>query len=128
MLRNFLRILSAWPMVLKRSLANWRLLSSVVVGVVLASAIMAGTVIYFDSLRDIALDAALADREPLDLDIFTKVTRGPTNPASYSIVRNHVESAYSGSVGWFIEDALQGGRSATMFLTLPGAEAEAGKR
>lgn len=126
MLRNFLRILSAWPMVLKRSLANWRLLSSVVVGVVLASAIMAGTVIYFDSLRDIALDAALADREPLDLDIFTKVTRGPTNPNTYSIVRNYVEGAYRGSVGWFIEDALHGGRSATMFLTLPGEEVEAG--
>ena len=126
MFRNVLRILSAWPMVLKRSLANWRLLSSVVVGVVLASAIMAGTVIYFDSLRDIALDAALADREPLDLDIFTKVTRGPTNPASYSIARNYVEGVYSESVGWFIEDMLHGGRSATMFLTLPGEEAEAG--
>ena len=121
-----MRILSAWPMALKRSLANWRLLSSVVVGVVLASAIMSGTVIYFDSLRDIALDAALADREPLDLDIFTKVTRGPTNPASYSTVRNYVEGAYSGSVGWFIEDMLHGGRSATMFLTFPGEEAEAG--
>ena len=126
MLRNVLRILSAWPMVLKRSLANWRLLSSVVVGVVLASAIMAGTVIYFDSLRDIALDAALADREPLDLDIFAKVTRGPTTPNSYSIARNYVEGVYRESVGWFIEDTLHGGRSATFFLTLSGEETEAG--
>ena len=126
MFRSALRIVSAWPMVLKRSLANWRLLSSVVVGVVLASAIMSGTVIYFDSLRDIALDAALADREPLDLDIFTKVTRGPTSPASYATVRNYVESAYRGSVGWFIEDSLRGGRSATLFLTQPGEETEAG--
>ena len=126
MLRNVLRILSAWPMVLKRSLANWRLLSSVVVGVVLASAIMAGTVIYFDSLRDIALDAALADREPLDLDIFAKVTRGPTSPNSYSIARNYVEGVYRESVGWFIEDTLHGGRSATFFLTPSGEETEAG--
>ena len=126
MLRSVLRILSAWPMVLKRSLANWRLLSSVVVGVVLASAIMAGTVIYFDSLRDIALDAALADRDPLDLDIFTKVTRGPTNPASYATVRGYVEGAYSNEIGWFIEDALHGGRSATFFVTLSGEEADAG--
>ena len=113
-------------MALKRSLANWRLLSSVVVGVVLASAIMAGTVIYFDSLRDIALDAALADREPLDLDIFAKVTRGPTSPNSYSIARNYVEGVYRGSVGWFIEDTLHGGRSATFFLTPSGEETEAG--
>ena len=113
-------------MVVKRSLANWRLLSSVVVGVILASAIMSGTVIYFDSLRDIALDAALADREPRDLDIFTKVTRGPTNPATYSLVRGYVERVYSDNLGWFIEDSLRGGRSATFFLTLPGDEAEAG--
>ena len=126
MLRNVLRILSAWPMALKRSLANWRLLSSVVVGVVLASAIMAGTVIFFDSLRDIALDAALADREPLDLDIFTKVTRGPTNPKAYSTVRGYVEGIYSDGAGWFIEDSLHGGRSATFFLTFPGEEVEAG--
>ncbi len=126
MLRNVLRILSAWPMVLKRSLANWRLLSSVVVGVVLASAIMAGTVIYFDSLRDIALDAALVDREPLDLDIFAKVTRGPTTPNSYSLARNYVEGVYRESVGWFIEDTLHGGRSATFFLTPSGEETEAG--
>ena len=126
MLRSVLRILSAWPMVLKRSLANWRLLSSVVVGVVLASAIMAGTVIYFDSLRDIALDAALADRDPLDLDIFTKVTRGPTNPASYATVRGYVEGAYSNEIGWFVEDALHGGRSATLFVALPGEEENAG--
>ncbi len=126
MIRSITRILSAWPMVLKRSLANWRLLSSVVVGVVLASAIMAGTVIYFDSLRDIALDAALADREPLDLDIFTKVTRGPTNPSTYSTVRNYVENAYRDRVGWLLEDSLHGGRTATFFLALPGEEEEAG--
>ncbi|MCY4652220.1 MAG: hypothetical protein OXC95_03540, partial [Dehalococcoidia bacterium] len=113
-------------MVLKRSLANWRLLSSVVVGVVLASAIMAGTVIYFDSLRDIALDAALADRDSIDLDIFSKVTRGPTNPASYATVRGYVEGAYGSEIGWFIEDALHGGRSATLFVTLPGEEENAG--
>ena len=113
-------------MVVKRSLANWRLLSSVVVGVVLASAIMAGTVIYFDSLRDIALDAALADREPRDLDIFSKVTRGPTNPSTYSTVRGYVENFYNESLGWFIGDSLHGGRSATFFLALPGQEEFAG--
>ncbi len=113
-------------MVLKRSVANWRLLSSVIVGVVLASAIMSGTVIYFDSLRDIALDAALAEREPRDLDIFAKLTRGPTTPSSYATARNYVESAYSDTIGWFIEDGLRGGRSATFFLTHPGEEIEAG--
>ena len=65
-------------MVARRSLANWRLLSSVVIGVVLASTIMAGTVIYFDSLRDLALESALERYDPADLDIIAKTTKGPT--------------------------------------------------
>ena len=71
MLTLITKILSAWPMVIKRSLANWKLLSSVVIGVLLASAIMAGTVIYFDSLKDLALKSELSRHDQAD----------PTNPA-----------------------------------------------
>ncbi|HIO64759.1 MAG TPA: hypothetical protein EYN37_11100, partial [Dehalococcoidia bacterium] len=80
------KILSAWPMVIKRSLANWRLLSSVVVGVLLASAIMAGTVIYFESLRDLALVGELSKHKPEDLDILAKATKGPTTQEEYALV------------------------------------------
>ena len=54
------RAVSAWPLVVRRSLAHWRLLSTVVVGVVLSSAVMAGTVIYYDALRELALKSTLA--------------------------------------------------------------------
>ena len=37
-----------------------------------------------------------------------------------------MEGVYRGSVGWFIEDTLHGGRSATFFLTPSGEETEAG--
>ena len=94
-----IRILSAWPMVARRSLANWKLLSSVVVGVVLASTIMAGTVIYFDSLRNLALEAELERRDPLDLDILTKTTKGPTTPLEYTAVRDVIEGEYGRRIG-----------------------------
>ena len=122
MIYNVLKILSAWPMVARRSLANWKLLSSVVVGVVLASTIMAGTVIYFDSLRNLALEAELERRDPLDLDILMKTTKGPTTPQEYAAVRDVIEGEYGRRIGWLFDHMDRGGKSATFFLTEPGNE------
>ena len=127
MIYNVLRILSAWPMVARRSLANWKLLSSVVVGVVLASTIMAGTVIYFDSLRNLALEAELERRDPLDLDILMKTTKGPTTPQEYAAVRDVIEGEYGRRIGWLFDHMDRGGKSATFFLTEPGKEQAAGE-
>ena len=54
------RLISAWQLIGKRSLAHWRVLLSVVLGVLLASSIMSGTIVYFDALRELALDRALS--------------------------------------------------------------------
>ena len=126
-IHTVIRILSAWPMVARRSLANWKLLSSVVVGVVLASTIMAGTVIYFDSLRNLALEAELERRDPLDLDILTKTTKGPTTPQEYTAVRELLEGEYDRRIGWLFDHVDRGGKSATFFLTEPGNERAAGE-
>ena len=53
------RFVTTSIMVFRRSLASWKLLSSVVLGVLLASVVMSSTVIFFDSLREIALKSAL---------------------------------------------------------------------
>ena len=123
---NLARVLSAWPMVARRSLANWRLLSSVVIGVVLASTIMAGTVIYFDSLRDLALESALDRHDPVDLDIIVKTSKGPTGPEESAAVRGFMEGEYGRLIGWLLDGTVRGGRTATFFMTPPGEEAVAG--
>ena len=113
-------------MVARRSLANWRLLSSVVIGVVLASTIMAGTVIYFDSLRDLALESALSRHDPAALDIIAKTTKGPTGPRESDSVRSFMEGEYNSRLGWLIDGTVRGGRTATFFMTVPGEEELAG--
>ena len=113
-------------MVARRSLANWRLLSSVVIGVVLASTIMAGTVIYFDSLRDLALESALEQHDPIDLDIIAKTTKGPTGPRESDAVRSFMENEYNVRLGWLLEGSVRGARTATFFMTAPGEEEFAG--
>ena len=113
-------------MVARRSLANWRLLSSVVIGVVLASTIMAGTVIYFDSLRDLALESALSRHDPAALDIIAKTTKGPTGPRESDSVRSFMEGEYNSRLGWLLDGTVRGGRTATFFMTVPGQEEFAG--
>ena len=66
-------------LVVKRTLAHWRLLSAVVVGVVLASTIMASSVIFFNALRDVALQRAISAHASTDIDMLVEAGQIPTN-------------------------------------------------
>ncbi len=117
---------ATWRFVVRRALAHWRLLSAVVVGVVLASAIMSGTVIYFDALRELALDETLGAAHRDELDISLKTVRGPTTTAERDRVAAVVRSGVDSHVGWFVDDRIAAASSATFFRTRPGEEDLAG--
>lgn len=126
MSRIIIRIVSAWQLVVKRSLSNWRLLSSVVLGVVLASAIMSGTVVYFDALRELALKQALEGYETTKLDVLMMGRSGPTNRSEYAKVTAVVEGSVDARLAWLVTDRIRAGKSPTLFLTQPGKEEQAG--
>ena len=114
-------------MVAKRSLSHWRLLSTVVIGVLLSSTVMAGTVIYFDALRELALKNALNKVEPLDLDILLKAERGPTTVEEFQKISNAMTHQYEGRLEWLFHDVQRSAKTATFYLTTPGNEENAGK-
>ena len=120
-------IVAAWPMVAKRSLSHWRLLSTVVIGVLLSSTVMAGTVIYFDALRELALKNSLDKVEPLDLDILLKAERGPATVEEFEKVSNAMTHQFEGRLDWLFQDVQRSAKSATFYLTMPGNEENAGK-
>ncbi|MCY4528801.1 MAG: FtsX-like permease family protein [Chloroflexi bacterium] len=120
------RFISAWQFVLKRSLAHWRLLSSVVLGVLLASTIMSGTVIYFDALREIALRSALAQYSDAEMHIIMQGQRGPVNREEALRVSRVVSNAVEQRLEWLIDGRVHAAKSPTMFLTATGQEAGAG--
>lgn len=124
MLSDFI---TTWKFVIKRSLSHARLLASVVIGVLLAAAILSGTVIYFNSLKEIALDATLDAMPSNDLDIVAKTTRGPTTVDEYEKVSNLIIDEATKTIRWFSKDLISGGSSPTFFLTEPGKEDQAGK-
>ena len=119
-------IIAAWPMAAKRSLAHWRLLSTVVIGVLLSSTVMAGTVIYFDALRELALKNALDAVPDTDLDILLKAERGPTDPEEYQKVLDAAQTEFIGRLGWLFKDVRRSAKTATFYLSRPGNEEFAG--
>ena len=112
-------MLSTWQLVAKRMFAHWRLLSYVVIGVVLASAILSGTVIYFEALRELALKNSLAERSREDLDINVRASRGPTNEEEYAKVASVVDPLVDRHVGWMLRDRIHGGRTPTFYMSAP---------
>ena len=127
MLQTLYKLALAWPLVIRRSLSHWKLLSSVVIGVLLASVIMAGTVIYFDALRELALDNSLAKLTTNETDILIKTDRGPTSEEEYNKVSKLVLRQVDTRIPWLLTDRTRGGKTATFYLTVPGNEALAGE-
>jgi len=71
-------LFSVLPIVFRRVSANIRLLTAVVVGAVLASALMSTTSIYTDAIRDLGLSYALRQSGPDKNNILE--TGGPGTP------------------------------------------------
>lgn len=65
-------ILSAWQIVIKRSLTNWRLLSTVLVGIIVAVALLSSAPLYSNAINDLGLKHTLENEtiELLDLQVY----------------------------------------------------------
>ncbi|MFA7248390.1 MAG: FtsX-like permease family protein [Dehalococcoidia bacterium] len=99
----------------RRMLGNWRLLSSVVVGTVVAAAILSATAIYADAIRDLGLRYALREQPPAALDVSVVTANVTVSGAAYqrSVARQDAAaaSALRGTGGGVVRVAT----SATFF-------------
>ncbi|MCL4243254.1 MAG: hypothetical protein KJ048_18035, partial [Dehalococcoidia bacterium] len=107
-------------MVIRRSLANRRLLSTVVVGVVMSAALMSSVVLYSDAIRDLGLRYTLRNADPLERNIRVIISGRPAVP-DYQIRRETVERTLDGHAGDVLGERIHYGRSATFYLTEAGA-------
>ena len=120
------RLISAWQLVLKRALAHWRLLSSVIIGVLMASTIMGGTVIYFDALRNLALETSLRRLTADEANIVLKADRGPTNYEEFAKVERIIDLNVDAVVSPYVEGRTIAFKSSTFYVTEAGREPLAG--
>ena len=127
MYRIVSRLISAWPLVAKRAVVHWKILSSVVAGVLLASAIMASTVIYLDALRDLALKHALNQRTDDQLDILAAAELTLSSTSDYERVAAITEREFDSQLGWLVDGRVSAVKTSTFFLTGTGQEGQAGR-
>ena len=106
--------------VAQRSLANWRLLATVIFGMVLASALMSSVILYSDAVRDLGLSFTLRQQDPLELDLEVVSNSQPGEAEIYAERRSTTFSLLRRHAGSLIEHIHIYGRSSTFFLTEPG--------
>lgn len=110
---------NAIGLILKRTLASWRLLTAVIIGSTLAGAIMSASVVYFESLRDIALQKELSDQRPADLDILMEVDKVPSTRESDAEVAAVMQEKVVARIANFTNRVTTSKRTWTFFVAEP---------
>ncbi len=110
-----------FQLIVKRTLAHWRLLSAVIVGVILASTIMASSVIFFDSLRDVALQRALSSQNASDLNVLVEAGQVPTNAETHSTIVDAMNATIVRRFEPFLDEHEFALKTWTFFVDLPPA-------
>ena len=103
-------------------LGNWRLLVSVVVGTLVAGAILSSTVIYADAIRDLGLDHALEQESPHDLDLRITQTNVAIRAHLYAQSQQRVDQAVRDALGPAGGAIVRQGTSATFYPSPAGGE------
>ncbi|MCY3655909.1 MAG: ABC transporter permease [Chloroflexi bacterium] len=106
--------------VLRRMLGNWRLLVSVVIGTLIAGAILASTVIYADAIRDLGLEHALEAESVHDLDVRVSQTNIAIRAPLYEQSRERIDRRVDATLGEARGAVVRQGTTATFYPTAPG--------
>ena len=100
---------------IRRMAGNWRLLSSVVLGTMIAGAILSATVIYADAIRDLGLKFAIQQLDPTELDLKVFRSTQTASPASYQRAEERVGQAAASALGPASAGVVRQGTSATFY-------------
>ncbi len=113
--------LSIIPVVFRRVGANARLLLAVVIGAVLASALMSTTSIYTDTIRDLGLTYAIRTQGQQKNNFSIRLNSQSSIEDSYNSNQDYIQSTAKQIIGPLVHAApINTGRSATFFPTAPG--------
>jgi len=106
---------SAWRLVVRRSLANWRLLSCVIIGVLVAVALLSSTPLYSNVLSDLGLAHALSEQTPELLDVHIYAPNYPLDYADYQKGQAFIDQQASRNISKVIRQEERYIRSQTFY-------------
>jgi len=115
-------LLSVIPVVVRRVAANARLLLAVVVGTILASALMSTTAIYTDAIRDLGLTYAVRQKGLEKVNIIVTSTSHSSIEEQYRTDQETIEEATRKTINPLLSAPITAlARSETFYPTAPGA-------
>ena len=106
---------SAWRLVVRRSLANWRLLSCVIIGVLIAVALLSSTPLYSNVLSDLGLAHALNEQATELLNVHIYAPNYPLDFADYQKGRAFIDQQVSRNIGKIVGQEERYVRSQTFY-------------
>jgi len=106
-------------MVVRRTLANWRLAATVAVGVVMAASLMASVVLYSDAVRDLGLRHALREAALEERNVRVVISGRPALD-DFQRRRETVDATLERYLGGVLGEVVRFGRTATFYVAAPG--------
>ncbi len=125
-MRVMMRLRSLPGLAVRRMRRNWKLLSSVAAGTLIAAAILSATAIYSDAIRDLGLKHAIEQRDIRELDLRIVQSNAPVNPAAYQANRERQVSTIDSLAQGALQPAARQAGSATFYPTAPGGAPDLG--
>src|SRR5512139_233630 len=107
-------------MVFQRSVGHWRVLSTLIVGIVLSAALMACVVLYSDAIRDLGLKHALTSQPARALDFEVSGSAPSLLSTDYPQRKSAVDQLLRAHGGGMLNKVIHYGRSETFFLAPTG--------
>ena len=117
----------SWDIMIKGSLNNWKLLLTVMIGVLLSCSILSGTVIYYNALQELALLKSIKDLPEEKADVLLQADISSLDSYQYSTLNKIIYDDHIYLADQYLSDVIEGGKTATFFLTDSGDEHLAGK-
>ena len=100
-------------LILKRYLHRWKFLTVVFAGMLLSSTTMSGSIMYFDSLRDIALDFELSKISSERLDINISSSEKPLMGDKFTILKDDIEETLTLPLKSYSDQNFYGTKTST---------------
>ena len=101
-------------------LGNWRLLSSVVIGTLVAAAILSATAVYADAIRDLGLQYALRQQPAASLDVSIVTSNTSVSAGAYQRQNSRQDTAATEALHGTAAGVVRVVTSATFFVTERG--------
>ena len=111
-------------LILKRYLHRWKFLTVVFAGMLLSSTTMSGSIMYFDSLRDIALDFELSKISSEKMDVNISSSEKPLMGDKFLILKNDIEVSLISPLESYSDQSFYGSKTSTFLPTEWGKTGE----